>query len=127
MLKLWQIAAGYAVVTGVILAMCAVCGCQPCYAKSTDYRQYRLDHCEVNACTNLNLEAHHILAKSQFPEYADGQGGTNIITLCRYHHVQWGHCGNTSRFYNIKIRKMVDDYNSGQRSYKKYENTTDKP
>lgn len=103
----------YIALCAVLIAICAG-GCAPCYAS---YTKYRLDHCEVKGCAKLDLEAHHILPQSRYPEYADGQGGTNIITLCRFHHVQWGHCGDTTRYYNIKVRKMVDEYNTGMRKY----------
>ena len=83
------------------------------------YEKYRGERCEVVGCENSDVEAHHIYPQSQRPDLADGQGGTNIITLCRFHHVQWGHCGATGKWYNTNIVEMVRLYNTGRTEMKK--------
>ena len=98
----------------ILLLLLAVC-------YGADYTRWRGTHCEVVGCENADIEACHILPRCDYGDLADGQGGTNIITLCRMHHVILSHYGNTIRYYNINLRETVRTMNEGRREYKKYE------
>ena len=89
---------------------------------AVSYDRYRGKVCEIAGCEDADVEACHILPQVDYPELADGQGGTNIITLCRFHHVTLSHYGNTSRYYNTNLREVVRLMNEGKRTYKKWEN-----
>lgn len=57
--------------------------------------------------SRFNLEVHHIRPYHLWPEFE--LESTNLITLCREHHLEFGHL-NSWYSYNLDIVAMADDF-----------------
>lgn len=72
--------------------------------------------CEICGTTKKKV-AHHILPVYLYPERAVDE--SNLITLCRRHHLEWGHLGSY-KSYNINVVKDAEIMNDRYKSRPKW-------
>ena len=109
----------YALLAGVLIAMCACMGCRTEHSLAlSGYAQYRGTVCEVCGRTD-RIQACHIYPQTDYPELRNTK--SNIISLCYPCHNVLSHFRNTSRFWNPNLREIVDVMKKSKRTYRKYE------
>ena len=68
---------------------------------------YRLDYSQCAWCgTKKDLQVHHIIPVSVDPYLADDR--TNLVCLCRTHHLEVAHNGNFRTRYTPDIKKQIE-------------------
>lgn len=82
--------------------------------RSSEWSKFRNKHikdkCEVCGA-KFFLEAHHIKPFYLYPELELEE--TNLVTLCRKHHLEWAHFFSWSR-YNPEIKEWITKVNKSK-------------